>query len=140
MQAMSADIIPFPMKEKIPNNIRRYRKERGWSLEELAFQAGYSHSMIWELEQGRVQLSVHHMRKIAAALGILPSDLLDDADKPATLNDTGRKLQAIFEAATPEQQEAMTRLSEAITGFSGFPAPELDQGKRQAPPRGKNAA
>ncbi|MBK0420120.1 cupin domain-containing protein [Leucobacter sp. CSA1] len=49
------------------------------SLRALAAEAGVSSSFLSQLENGRTNASVGSMRKVAAALGVSPAQLLDDS-------------------------------------------------------------
>lgn len=49
------------------------------SLRALAASAGVSSSFLSQLENGRTNASVASLRKIAAALGVSPAQLLDDS-------------------------------------------------------------
>lgn len=55
------------------------REVRGMSLRALATAAGVSSSFLSQLENGRTNASVASLRKIAAALGVSPAQLLDDS-------------------------------------------------------------
>lgn len=54
------------------------REIRGMSLRSLSHEAGVSSSFLSQLENGRTNASVASLRKIAAALGVSPAQLLDD--------------------------------------------------------------
>jgi transcriptional regulator with XRE-family HTH domain len=61
--------------------LRAWRIDRGWSQEELARRAGVAHRTIYELEAGRrPQPYPSTRKKIADALGIVPSDITELAD------------------------------------------------------------
>lgn len=53
-------------------NVRRLRKERGLSQEELAFQAGMKRSYLSDLERGTRNPTVRAMGRLADALKIEP--------------------------------------------------------------------
>ena len=57
-------------------NVRRLRKERGLSQEELAFQAGMKRSYLSDLERGTRNPTVRALERLASALEIEPADLL----------------------------------------------------------------
>lgn len=59
-------------------NVRRLRKERGLSQEELAFQAGMKRSYLSDLERGTRNPTVRAVGRLAEALETLPADLLDE--------------------------------------------------------------
>ena len=49
--------------------IRRYRKERGWTLEALSKRAGLSVAQLSKLETGKSEPSIDSLRKLAAVYG-----------------------------------------------------------------------
>lgn len=59
--------------------VAAFRKLRGMSLRALAVEAGVSSSFLSQLENGHTNASVASLRKVAAALGVSPAQLLDDS-------------------------------------------------------------
>jgi transcriptional regulator with XRE-family HTH domain len=57
-------------------HIRRLRRERGMTLEQLASLAGISASHLSRLERGQTQPSFKVAAALANHLGVAPSDLL----------------------------------------------------------------
>ena len=51
--------------------------KKGFSQEELAFEAGISKTSIWKIETGKVSPTVETLAKIAEALGIDFTTLTD---------------------------------------------------------------
>ncbi|WP_243854783.1 helix-turn-helix domain-containing protein [Canibacter zhoujuaniae] len=62
---------------QLGKRISEFRKLRGMSLRELALMSGVSFSFLSQLEKGKTNVSVGSLRKIASALHITPSHLLD---------------------------------------------------------------
>ena len=63
--------------EKVYENIKKLRIERGLSQEELAKRTGYTdRSSIAKIESGKVDLTNSKIAEFARALGIDPSDLM----------------------------------------------------------------
>ncbi|WP_369411232.1 helix-turn-helix domain-containing protein [Leucobacter edaphi] len=60
------------------DRVAAVRRSRGLSLRALASAAGVSSSFLSQLENGRTNASVSSLRKVAAALGLTPAQLLDD--------------------------------------------------------------
>ena len=56
--------------KKIGENIRRIRKEKGMSQEELAYQSGLYRTYIGHLENGRYSPSAYILYRIAQALKV----------------------------------------------------------------------
>ncbi len=55
--------------------IRRYRKERGWTLEVLSQRVGLSVAQLSKLETGKSEPSIDSMRRLAAVYGVAVSVL-----------------------------------------------------------------
>lgn len=62
---------------KLGNAIRAARKSRGWSQEELAFQAGLDRTYIGSVERGERNIAALNLVKIAAVLGVGVGELLE---------------------------------------------------------------
>jgi transcriptional regulator with XRE-family HTH domain len=57
--------------------LRRLRRERAWSIRELAQRAGVSTETIYSLEHGRREWAwPRTVRKLAEALGVKPKELM----------------------------------------------------------------
>lgn len=52
----------------VGERIRFIRTQRGWTLEQLAERAGVSKSFLWEVEQGRSNMSGEKLVRVANAL------------------------------------------------------------------------
>lgn len=57
-------------------NIKRLRKERGMSQEDLAFESGLHRTYISGIERGIRNVSLDNIGIIAMALGVTPETLL----------------------------------------------------------------
>jgi transcriptional regulator with XRE-family HTH domain len=64
-------------------NVRRYRKLKGMTQEQLALEAGMERSYVSDLERGERNPSVKALGRLAAALSVAPMDLLDTAAESA---------------------------------------------------------
>ena len=63
-------------------NIKKFRKERGFSQEELARRTGYSdRSSIAKIEKGDVDLPQSKIVIFAKALAVSPGELMGDVEK-----------------------------------------------------------
>lgn len=58
-------------------NVRRLRAERGMSQEQLAEAAGVHRTYIGMLERGEKNVTIYNIQRIAMALDVAPSTLLD---------------------------------------------------------------
>ena len=59
-------------------NVRRHRKLRGMSQEELSLEAGMKRSYVSDLERGTRNPTVRALGRLAQALRISPQDLLSN--------------------------------------------------------------
>jgi transcriptional regulator with XRE-family HTH domain len=69
-------------------NVRKFRKLKGMSQEQLALEAGMERSYVSDLERGTRNPSVRALGRLADALDIPPHELLlaidrDEEDRPA---------------------------------------------------------
>lgn len=71
--------MPVEDEAALGERVALLREVRGMSLRSLAAAAGVSSSFLSQLENGRTNASVASLRKIAAALGVTPAQLLDDS-------------------------------------------------------------
>jgi transcriptional regulator with XRE-family HTH domain len=62
---------------KLGNAIREARKAKGWSQEELAFQAGLDRTYIGSVERGERNIAALNLVKIATVLGLGVGELLE---------------------------------------------------------------
>ncbi|MET9465994.1 helix-turn-helix domain-containing protein [Streptomyces sp. NPDC006544] len=70
------------LTQALARNLKRWRAERGFTLEALATRAGVSRGMIIQIEQARTNPSVGTTVKLADALGVSITTLLDHDRSP----------------------------------------------------------
>ncbi|WP_338041767.1 helix-turn-helix transcriptional regulator [Methylobacterium organophilum] len=66
-------------RQAVADNVRRLRLQRGLSQEELASQAGLHRNYVGGIERGERNVSVDNIGRLARALGVTPSTLLEGA-------------------------------------------------------------
>ncbi|MCX5383738.1 helix-turn-helix domain-containing protein [Streptomyces sp. NBC_00083] len=71
------------LTQSLARNVKRWRTERGFTLEALAARAGVSRGMLIQIEQARTNPSVGTVVKIGDALGVSITTLLDYESGPA---------------------------------------------------------
>ncbi|MFI6938997.1 helix-turn-helix domain-containing protein [Streptomyces sp. NPDC050418] len=77
---MSSDL--DQLTQSLARNLKRWRGERGYTLDALAARAGVSRGMIIQIEQARTNPSVGTTVKLADALGVSITTLLDHEQGP----------------------------------------------------------
>ena len=64
------------INKKVGLNIRKYRQKKGWSQEQLAFEADLHRAYIGQIERGEKNIGLINLEKIAKALNIELDNLL----------------------------------------------------------------
>lgn len=87
----------------VAKSIRAYRKQRGWTLEKLADQAGIDWGFLSRIETNARAPSLPMLARISAALGVSPGDLLVD---PASMSMSSldRRFQALLRTLGRDQK------------------------------------
>jgi transcriptional regulator with XRE-family HTH domain len=62
----------------LATKIRKLRSERQWSQEELAYRTDLHRTYISHIENGKREISVETMCKIAKGFDITPSELMEE--------------------------------------------------------------
>jgi transcriptional regulator with XRE-family HTH domain len=70
------------LTQSLARNLKRWRQERNFTLDGLAARAGVSRGMLIQIEQARTNPSVGTVVKIADALGVSITTLLDFDQEP----------------------------------------------------------
>ncbi|MET7641493.1 XRE family transcriptional regulator [Streptomyces sp. NPDC005438] len=70
------------LTQSLARNLKRWRLERGYTLDALAARAGVSRGMLIQIEQARTNPSVGTVVKVADALGVSITTLLDYDQSP----------------------------------------------------------
>ena len=65
--------------ETFGRNVRQARKDKGWTQEQLAFEAGVKRAYLSEVENGQRNVSLDVVEKLARALDVEPSTLMASA-------------------------------------------------------------
>jgi len=65
------------IQQRLGENIRRLRKEKGWSQEQYADEADIHRTYVSDLERGARNPTVLVIEKLAKPLGVEPGRLLD---------------------------------------------------------------
>jgi transcriptional regulator with XRE-family HTH domain len=64
------------INKKVGQNIRKHRQKKGWSQEQLAFEANLHRAYIGHIERGEKNIGLINLEKIAKALSVNLKNLL----------------------------------------------------------------
>jgi transcriptional regulator with XRE-family HTH domain len=78
------------LARRIGASVREHRTGRGISTRRLAAAAGVSQPFLSNVENGRTMVSVPSLYRIAAALGVAPSELMPSDDQTAIVIRAGQ--------------------------------------------------
>jgi transcriptional regulator with XRE-family HTH domain len=65
-------------RKKFGERIRTLRKQAGWSQEELAATCGLHRTYVGAVERGERNVSLINIVRLARALRVKPTDLMED--------------------------------------------------------------
>jgi len=75
----------LPLAKRVGARVHALRKRQGWSQGQLAQKTGYGRAAIASIETGRILPSLEKVLDLAAALGVRPGILFEEAPyEPAT--------------------------------------------------------
>ncbi|OGS09099.1 MAG: hypothetical protein A2270_08485 [Elusimicrobia bacterium RIFOXYA12_FULL_51_18] len=92
------------------NAVKSHRLGFGWSQEELGGRAGLHPSYIGQIERGTKKISLLTLQKLAGALKVKPTDLLQDKPFKYTPSSWERKIIGIIRDRPAEQQKSTYRI------------------------------
>lgn len=112
-----------PIKE-YPNRLREWRTTRTLSQKQLGDLVGEKYQTVARHETGENQITLAQMKTYARALSIKPEELLNDSDR---INPRLRALAALFDVLSPERQDDLLRVTNALAE----PAADFDSEPRR---------
>ncbi len=65
------------IRRQVGRNVKKFRVRKGWSQEDLAFEADFHRTYISGIERGVRNPTVAVIARLAEALGVRPGRLLD---------------------------------------------------------------
>ena len=107
-------------------HLRRLRRERRWSLDQLAAAAGVSRAMLGQIELGKSTPTVRVLMRIAAGLGVDAAALLAPA-RSSTLR--------VFRATATASAPVVRALDAGLPGATAFHAMHLPPGGAASHPQ-----
>ncbi|WP_295634569.1 helix-turn-helix transcriptional regulator [Novosphingobium sp.] len=84
--------------ESFGTRLQRLRKDRGFTLAQVAAQLGVSKPTVWAWEQGKAKPVESRIEALAAVYGVHPSDLVQSRISPALFELIARSKEQIAEA------------------------------------------
>ena len=66
------------INKKTGARIRELRKEKGWSQEKLALEAGLHRAYIGQIERGEKNIGLKNLEKIAKTLGLKLKNIISE--------------------------------------------------------------
>lgn len=97
---------------KIGQSIRKFRKARGLSQEELAEMVGISTTHMSHIETGNTKLSLPVLVKLAEALDVQTDSIL--LERPAKKERAAAELQALVEHCSPLELQIILDTAKAL--------------------------
>ena len=65
------------INKKVGSNIKKYRKKKGWTQEQLALEADLHRAYIGQIERGEKNIGLINLEKIAKALNVALKNFID---------------------------------------------------------------
>lgn len=66
------------IQRRLAARVKALRRQKGWSQEELAHQAGVHRTFVSQIERATRIATIVSAEKFAKALGVKPGELLDE--------------------------------------------------------------
>lgn len=86
-------------------SVRTYRKQHGWSQEELGDRSGLHPSYIGQIERGTKKVSLITFKKLAQAFRIRACDLLDEKAPKVRPSSWERRIAGLLQGRPEHQQK-----------------------------------
>ena len=71
----------YSQRRILARNLRRLRRQRGWSQEQLAARAGLHRTYVGAVERGERNIGLDNIGRLAWALDVSPAALLSEYDE-----------------------------------------------------------
>ncbi len=66
------------ISKEVGKRVRLYRQKRGWTQEQLAFEADLHRAYVGQIERGEKAIGIENLQKIAKTLNVKMSKLLGE--------------------------------------------------------------
>lgn len=99
------------MTTRLGDKLREQRKQRSWTLEQLAEEAGLSKSYLWELENRESQRpSAEKLAALADALGVATSYFLEEDTRAPKERHLDEAFFRGYQKLEPEAKEQLRKI------------------------------
>lgn len=95
-------------------NIKKLRKQRGWSQSRLALEAHVSQQAVSFIERERNEPSAEMIRALAKAFHVSPSEIIDDKQNDFFVSDLEEQLLSIFRQLNDSGRSFLMQQAESI--------------------------
>lgn len=99
----------------VGDRIRQFRKDRGWTLQDLSGASGLHPSSISQAERGERNLTLSNLQRLAEGLDVEPFQLLLNTEE--MLDDKQEqefKVEQLLEHAPEHKRELLYQMSELL--------------------------
>ncbi len=99
--------------EKLGRRVRHFRAEKGWTQEKLAELCGLSSKYIGDMENGKANVTVIVLDKVATALGITAIDILaneHEAERAVLV----KEIMRFLDTANDEKVKTLYRIMKGL--------------------------
>lgn len=101
-------------------NIKKLRKQRGWSQSRLAMEAHVSQQAVSFIERERNEPSAEMIRALAKALHVQPSEIIDEKPPDLFVSDLEGQLLSVFRQLNESGKSFLVQQAEAILQQPAF--------------------
>lgn len=99
------------MPTRLGEKLRNLRKERGWTLDELALKANLSKSYLWELENRESQRpSAEKLTALGDALGVSSTFFLEEDSRAPEERHLDDAFFRNYQKLNPEDKEQLRKI------------------------------
>ena len=103
------------MSSALGQKVNTLRRQKGLTLEQLAFATGSIKSYMWEIENKPVaRPSGEKLNKIAEVLGVTPEFLVDEEQRDPTVNERDVAFFRKYQSADPLIKEKLKRILDVL--------------------------
>lgn len=118
--------------EQIGPRLRAARRERGWTLDDLATRAGMSPSTLSRLESGKRQAALELLLPLTRQLGVRIDDLLPASPEDPRVHRAVERREGVVVAPLTLEQSPVQAFKVTFPPLAEAPAPRVHDGTEWA--------